>query len=134
MSLNRHQIRRSAFQTLFALSSNSGANVSDIYDQVLNDDDEVPAYLTQLVDGVIAHQDELDASIQKLLDKKWRLSRLAKTDLVILRIALYEMQFVDNVPDAVAINEALELTKTFSDDKSKGFVNGVLGNFEKQAK
>jgi N utilization substance protein B len=44
------------------------------------------------------------------------------------------MQFVDNVPDAVAINEALELTKTFSDDKSKGFVNGVLGNFEKQAK
>jgi N utilization substance protein B len=108
--------------------------VSDIYDQVLNDDDEVPAYLTQLVDGVIAHQDELDASIQKLLDKKWRLSRLAKTDLVILRIALYEMQFVDNVPDAVAINEALELTKTFSDDKSKGFVNGVLGNFEKQAK
>ena len=87
MSLNRHQIRRSAFQTLFALSSNSGANVSDIYDQVLNDDDEVPAYLTQLVDGVIAHQDELDASIQQLLDKKWRLSRLAKTDLVILRIA-----------------------------------------------
>lgn len=134
MSLNRHQIRKSAFQTLFALTSNPSADVATIYEQVLEGQDEVPAYLTELVDGVIAHQDELDASIQKLLAAKWRLSRLAKTDLVILRIALYEIQYVDEVPTAVAINEALELTKMFSDDKSKGFVNGVLGNFEKQAK
>lgn len=134
MSLNRHQIRKSAFQTLFALSSNPSADISVIYDQILGKDWEVPPYLSELVDGVVSHQDEIDQSIQHLLDQKWRLSRLAKTDLVILRIALFEIEFVDSIPDAVAINEALELTKTFSDDSSKRFVNGVLGNFEAQNK
>lgn len=132
MSLNRHQIRQSAFQTLFALSSNSGADVNAIYEQVLGETQEVPYYLVKLVDGVVANQDDIDETIESLLAKNWRLSRLAKTDLVILRIALFEIKFVDDVPDAVAINEALELTKMFSDDKSKKFVNGVLGNYEKQ--
>ena len=64
--------------------------------------------------------------------KRWEINRLAQTDLVILRVALYEIQFVDEVPTVVAINEALELAKTYSNDKSRKFINGALGKFERQ--
>ena len=63
---------------------------------------------------------------------RWTINRLAKPDLVILRLALFEIQYAENVPTVVAINEALELTKTFSSDKSRKFINGALGKFEKQ--
>lgn len=134
MTLNRHRIRESAFQTLFALEANPSVDINSVYEEVLTDkadDGEIPVYLKLLVDGVIEHQEQLDQQITALLAAKWRLSRLAKTDLVILRLALFELQFVENVPDAVVINEALELTKTFSDESSRRFVNGILGNFEK---
>lgn len=67
-----------------------------------------------------------------LLADNWTIDRLAKPDLVILRLGLFEMQYVDDVPTAVAINEALELAKTFSNDKSRKFINGALGKFERQ--
>lgn len=133
MTLNRHRIRESAFQTLFALEANPSVDINSVYEEVLTDksaNGEVPVYLKLLVDGVIEHQEQLDQQITALLAAKWRLSRLAKTDLVILRLALFELQYVENVPDAVVINESLELTKTFSDETSRRFVNGILGNFE----
>jgi N utilization substance protein B len=57
----------------------------------------------------------------------WAKERIAKVDLAILRLALYEIQFRDDIPDSVAINEAIELAKKYSTDESGGFVNGVLG-------
>lgn len=133
MSLNRHMIREEAFQVLFALQSNSDADLTTVYESVPHHDEkQVPAYLQTLVNGVRDHQDELDDQIKGLLAKGWTIDRLAKPDLVILRLALYEMQYVDEVPTVVAINEALELTKTFSNDKSRKFINGALGKFEQQ--
>ncbi|KIS04131.1 transcription antitermination factor NusB [Paucilactobacillus wasatchensis] len=137
MTLNRHRIRESAFQTLFALEANPSVDINSVYEEVLTDNEtngEVPVYLKLLVDGVVEHQEQLDQQITSLLAAKWRLSRLAKTDLVILRLALFELQYLDDVPTAVAINEALELTKTFSDETSRRFVNGILGSFEKTHK
>ncbi|MFC2671741.1 transcription antitermination factor NusB, partial [Limosilactobacillus vaginalis] len=78
------------------------------------------------------HQEKLDEQITQLLASGWEINRLAQTDLVILRLALYEIQFVDEVPTVVAINEALELAKTYSNDKSRKFINGALGKFERQ--
>ena len=78
------------------------------------------------------HEEELDQEISSLLADSWTIDRLAKPDLVILRLGLFEMQYVDAVPTAVAINEALELAKTFSNDKSRRFINGALGKFERQ--
>ena len=74
----------------------------------------------------------LAKQINDLLASGWTINRLAKPDLVILRLALFEIQYAENVPTVVAINEALELTKTFSSDKSRKFINGALGKFEKQ--
>ena len=94
--------------------------------------DKIPAYLQTLVEGVSEHQEKLDEQITQLLASGWEINRLAQTDLVILRLALYEIQFVDEVPTVVAINEALELAKTYSNDKSRKFINGALGKFERQ--
>lgn len=132
--MNRHQIRKSAFQTLFAELANEDADIAELYKEVLaiEHEKDIPDYLVTLVEGVNNHRDSLNEQIQSLLSAKWTISRIAKSDLIILQIALFEMQYVDDVPNAVVINEALELADAFSDDSSKKFINGVLGSFEKQ--
>lgn len=133
MSLNRHQVREEAFQVLFALQTDADADLATIYQSIPHHDKhQIPEYLKILVEGVNEHQGELDQEISSLLADSWTIDRLAKPDLVILRLGLFEMQYVDDVPTAVAINEALELAKTFSNDKSRRFINGALGKFERQ--
>lgn len=131
MSLTRHKIREIAFQTLFALNSNIDADPVEVEKQVLsesNPKEEVPEYLTALVKGVLDNQSEIDGIISSYLKKGWSLPRLNKTDLLILRVAVYEIKYVDDVPSKVALNEALQLAKEFSDEKSKRFINGILAN------
>lgn len=133
MSLNRHMIREEAFQVLFALQSDPEADIQTVYEAIPHHDEkQIPPYLLTLVNGVREHQDQLDEQINDLLASGWTINRLAKPDLMILRLALFEIQYAENVPTVVAINEALELTKTFSSDKSRKFINGALGKFEKQ--
>ncbi|KRL93099.1 transcription antitermination protein NusB [Levilactobacillus hammesii DSM 16381] len=117
---------------LFALNANPEADQDALYQRVLTDDPNqtvpVPAYLTTLVQGVLANQAELDAQIDQYLSTGWQLKRIAKTDLVIMRIAFFEIEHVEEVPNRVAVNEALELAKNFSDDRSRRFINGVLAH------
>lgn len=130
MDINRHQIREIAFQTLFASATNPDTDREEFY-QVLTDGrygDDFPDYLATLVQGVSDHKAEIDAIISKHLKAGWSLGRLAKTDLIILELALYEIHFVPDTPAKVSVNEAIELTKKFSDDRSRKFVNGVLSH------
>ncbi|WP_419894116.1 transcription antitermination factor NusB [Ligilactobacillus salivarius] len=129
MSLSRHDIRKIAFQTLFALGSNPDANSEDIYRELLDEDnnDSDLSYLNKLVDGVLDYQSEIDMEITKYLRKNWNIGRLNKTDLIILRIAIFEIKYSD-VASKIAVNEAVELAKEFSDDKSYKFVNAILQN------
>lgn len=129
--LNRHQIRQAAFQSLFGLALNPTADVDTTITQVLVGDpeiaweDEIPADLTSVVLGVVAKQDELDLMITDHLSSDWTLDRLNATDLVLMRLALYEAKFTD-VPAKIAVNEALQLAHDFTDDKSRKFINGIL--------
>ncbi|OJG38665.1 transcription antitermination factor NusB [Enterococcus dispar] len=125
-----------ALQALFPLDFNQDLDKKDAimqaieleHHEMVDEEQEnfVPAYLDKLVAGVCEHKADLDELIQKHLKKGWSIKRLSKMDLCILRIASYEMMYETNVPNKVALNEALELTKTFSDDQSRKFVNGVL--------
>ena len=131
MSITRHQIREVAFQTLFAVNSNPDTDIMAVVDNLLEEKhvSKCPDYLRELVQGVLSHQAELDDEIASKLSSKWTLSRLPKTDLIILRLGLYEIQNCDEIPNKVALNEALQLAKEFSDEKQRGFINGVLSNF-----
>jgi len=87
--------------------------------------DKVPAYLTKLVEGVAAHQEELDALIRQH-SEHWRLERMAAVDRNLLRLALYELLHQPAIPAKVVINEAVELAKRYGSEESGSFINGVL--------
>ena len=126
---SRHAIREAAFRALFALATNPEADKNAVYAEVLPKDTEVPSYLTALVEGVLANQAALDAALTPQLKKGWTLSRLTKPDLIILRLGLYEFRYDEAMPEAAAINEAINLAKRYSDEQSAKFVNGILANF-----
>ncbi|MCD2256206.1 transcription antitermination factor NusB [Agrilactobacillus fermenti] len=135
--VNRHNIRKIAFQTLFMIYSNHIDDSQDAIERVwaltqrLKTDEEIviPDYLIYLVDGVLNQQSDIDAKIQASLKTGWSLPRLNRSDLIILRLGVFEIIFETELPKKVAINEAIELAKEFGDDTSRAFINGVLSKF-----
>jgi N utilization substance protein B len=87
--------------------------------------DEIFGYARQIVDGVIEHHDEIDELLETYA-QGWAIDRMPHLDRAILRVASWEILYNDDVPDPVAINEAVELAKELSTDESGGFVNGLL--------
>ncbi|MEX0381219.1 transcription antitermination factor NusB [Leuconostoc sp. MS02] len=131
-NLTRHESRQAAFQVLFALEKDPQSNnIDKLYDIVLEGKD-YDDYLPRLVNGILGTKAELDEQIAAHLADGWAINRINKADLIILRLAIYEL--LNNlVPYKVSIDEALILTKTFSDEESRKFVNGVLKNFTPSA-
>lgn len=128
---NRHLLRSVAVQTLFqwdfleqpraVLPAIAADNIAEFAPGM----DDV-AFAIELIDGVIKHQREIDALIQKYAPQ-WPLEQITLVDRNILRVGTFELQFSDNIPAKVAINEAIELGKSFGGHSSGRFVNGVLG-------
>ena len=112
------EIRR-FFESL--AKGNSGDEVVDAKPQGR----EYYAFGEELVRGALKELDEVDPVIRKHATN-WDFHRIAKIDLAILRLAIYEMSFRDDIPPVVTINEAIELSKMFSIDESKRFINGIL--------
>ncbi len=124
----RHQARELALKTLFQLEG-----AEDETEEVLRyhafegaATPDVATFALQLVEGVIANREKLDAILSEASDH-WKLDQMAKVDRIILRIAVYEIAIDRRVPTKAAINESIELAKTFSGDESGRFVNGILG-------
>ena len=97
----------------------------------LNADDM--AYIQAMLDGTGEKQQELDELIGRYA-VGWTLERIAKVDLSILRLALYEMLFCESIPQGVSINEAIELAHTFSTPEAASFINGILGSVSRAPK
>jgi N utilization substance protein B len=89
------------------------------------------AYIEDVVRGTINNLDTLDKSIEKYL-KGWKINRISKTDLSVLRLAMYEILNRDDIPNNVSINEAVDIAKKFGDADAGAFVNGVLAQFIKE--
>lgn len=87
-------------------------------------------YVIRVLRGVQENKDALDTEIEKYL-KNWKLNRLSKIDITILRVCTYEFLYENEIPNNVSINEAVELAKKYSADKSAAFINGVLGSMIK---
>lgn len=135
MASNRHLGRIITLQTLYEFefreaSADASADLDEILQRNLERYDETiedKVFVTELTHGVEKDKDRLDAIIQPIAPE-WPLAQIARIDLVILRIALYELTTLpDKVPPKVAINEAVELAKAFGSDNSSKFINGVLG-------
>lgn len=90
-------------------------------------------FAEQLADGVFSHSQELDEIVGKYAIG-WNRSRISKIVLAVLRLAIFEICYIDDIPVSVTINEAVELTKKYGGDGDSGFVNGVLGSFVRAEK
>ncbi|AGG65141.1 transcription antitermination protein NusB [Streptococcus suis SC070731] len=93
---------------------------------------EIPLFLLNLVNGVADYRDDLDKELSSRLKAGWTLDRLTLIDKNIMRLGLFEILHFEETPDRVAVNEAIELAKEFSDESSAKFVNGVLSQFIKE--
>ncbi|MBK9990443.1 MAG: transcription antitermination factor NusB [Verrucomicrobia bacterium] len=126
--------RVAALQYLFAWSINPPANLANDL-QAFFETQENPrdtySYGEEIIHGVIENIADLDARI-KGLAHNWEFERIAKIDLAILRLAMYEMVYRKDVPPVVSINEAIDLSKQFSNADAKRFINGILDRLKDQ--
>ncbi len=132
MSARRHErsyARRSAIQVLYTseIQEKSPHVLLESGGLCLSDDDQLSDYALDLILGVEKYGDVIDDQIRQT-SENWTLDRMPIVDRVILRLATYEMMYVDDVPVSVSINEAVELAKEYGgEEDSHRFVNGVLG-------
>ncbi|GCD09456.1 transcription antitermination factor NusB [Clostridium tagluense] len=127
--MNRRKSREVAMKLLFEMSINKESyeeiieNFKEYTDVDLNDVDM--SYITRVLAGIHEHGVEIDKNIEKHLIK-WKLDRLSKMNLAILRISTYEILFEEEIPSVVSVNEGIELAKKYGEDASPAFINGIL--------
>ena len=129
--MNRNESRRIIMTILYQIflyqRDKINYDVKDVIDETLEIDN---LFVGEMVNGVLDKKDELYKKADQNL-KDWKMSRLVLTDQAILCLGLYELLYTDT-PDVVAINEAVELAKSYSDDKVKNMINKVLDNVYKE--
>jgi N utilization substance protein B len=128
--VNRRKSRELAMKLLFEMSVNSKSIEEAIEDYKENnvvEDDLDFDYIKRTVEGTFLKEEFLKETIEKNLTN-WKYNRISKINIAIIKIAIYEMYFDEDIPDKVSINEAIELSKKYSDEKAPSFINGVLGN------
>ncbi len=130
-NISRYKMREQAvlltFEKLF-----SDTDVDEIADNIVDSRDEFYSdYAIEAAKNIEEKREEIDAYISAHLSSGWKISRISRIALAILRVAVYEMKYIDEVPVSVAINEAVELTKKYSTDDAS-FINGVLGAIAKE--
>ena len=125
--MSRREMRERIFQLLFRIEFHSKEELSEqlLYDADEGEDDADAAYIREKTQAVAEKAAELDGLINEIA-KGWKTTRMGKVDLTLLRLAVYEIKFDDDIPTGVAINEAEELAKKYGTDDSSSFVNGIL--------
>ena len=131
--MSRRELREQIFLLLFRVEFNELSEMPQQIQMFLEDDETCrsesdQAYITAKYDKIMEKLADIDAQINSKAEN-WDVARMGKVELTVLRLALYEMQYDEDVPVGVAINEAVELAKKFGQDNSGAFVNAILANF-----
>ncbi|MGH7996557.1 MAG: transcription antitermination factor NusB [Opitutaceae bacterium] len=130
----RRDGRVAAMQYLYSWSINAPANLAQDLDGFFQEKEHPRAHYAfgeEVIQGAIGHGAEIDAQIRALA-RNWEFERIAKIDLAILRVAIFEMMFRKDIPPIVSINEAIDLSKVFSNADAKRFINGILDRLKDQ--
>lgn len=130
-SISRYKMREQAVLLTFEKTF-TDSDIDEIADNIIDSRDEYYSdYAIDTAKSIEDKQEAIDARISSHLSAGWKISRISRTALAILRVAVYEMEYVEEVPVSVAINEAVELAKKYSADDAS-FINGVLGAVAKE--
>lgn len=130
--ISRYKMREQAFFLCFeALFTD--ADIDEIADNAGDARDEfISDFAISCAKGVIEHQDAIDEKISANLKEGWKISRISRVSLALMRVAVYEMLYEDEIPVSVSINEAVELSKKYTMQDDTAFINGVLGAIAKE--
>lgn len=131
--MSRRALREQLFKLLFRIEFNSLEEMQEqcglFFDDIDNPVEEKDAdFIKQRYEKVMEHLEEIDTMINEKT-KGWTVERMGKVDIAIIRLAVYEIVFDEDIPTSVAINEAVELAKKFGQDASASFINGILAKF-----
>ena len=124
--MKRNEMREQAFFLTFENLFEVNDNLDELIQLYSENVEEVCSYAIEISSGIKDKLEELNEAISTY-SKSWKISRLPKVTLAILYVALYEMKYVDSVPENVAINEAVELAKKYASTDDASFINGILG-------
>ena len=122
----REHIFKIIFQTEFHKEDEINEAIELYKDNMEDANESDMRFIKSEIKGIIENKGAIDDTINRYAEG-WDISRIAKVDLAILRLSIYEILFADDIPNKVSANEAVELAKLFSSDKSPAFINGVLG-------
>ena len=129
--MNRTAIREQAFKLIYSLEIQKQDNLQEAIDLFLEsneiEDNSAKEYINDAILGIEKNKEKIVEQIEKNLKKDWKIDRISKIDLAILKLAIYEIQYKE-LPFKVVINEAVELAKKYGEDSSKNFVNGILAS------
>ncbi len=121
----RSKARKRALDVLFEADQRGLDAVAVLAERLLRADPPVPEYAVEIVEGVTAHRERIDELLATYA-QGWTVDRMPGVDRALLRLSAWELLYNDGVPDAVAIDEAVELARSLSTDESPAFVNGLL--------
>lgn len=132
--MNRRKSREIAMKLLFEMSINE-KEVNEAIETYKENNEDLKdidfQYVENILQGISQNIKFLNESIQNNLNN-WKITRVSKVNMSILKIAVYEIYFEDEIPEKVSANEAVNLAKKYSDEKSPAFINGVIGNIIKE--
>ena len=130
--MSRRELREQIFKMLFRIEFHEGMEMEEQMQLFLEEEEEISKedseYIRNKYENIVEHLEEIDASVNEKA-KGWNTSRMAKVELSLIRLAVYEIQYDEDIPAGVAINEAVELAKKYGADSSPAFINGVLAKF-----
>lgn len=131
--MSRRELREQIFLLLFRVEFNDPSDMPDqmklfFEDEEVKRNSEDVAYITGKYDRIMEKLPDIDRQLNEKAEN-WNIERMGKVELTVLRLAIYEMQYDEDVPVSVAINEAVELAKKFGQESSGAFVNAVLAKF-----
>ncbi|MCW2498845.1 MAG: nusB [Frankiales bacterium] len=122
----RSKARKRALDVLYEADQRGNDPMETLKERLAQSDPPVPEYAVTLVEGVVANRTRIDELLETYA-QEWTLERFPAVDLAVLRIGAFELLWCPDVPDAVAVSEAVELAASLSTDESPAFVNGLLG-------
>lgn len=133
--MTRRELRENIFKIVFRAEFHGKDEMTEqrrkyMKDKVESDDisDKDNEYIREKAKNVISHIEEIDKMLEEASDG-WSVKRIGKTELAILRLAVYEIKFDDDIPFKVAVNEAVEISKNYCEPEASAFINGVLAKF-----
>jgi len=129
--MNRSELREEAFKLLYSKEVQGDLEKEQIEEYIKENNIDKPDYIYDILNGISNNIDEIQKIISNNLKSDWKIDRISKINLALLKLSIYEIKYKE-LPYKVVINEVVELAKKFGEDTSANFINGVLANVVKE--